>query len=447
MRALVLLLLVAVSFFLVVEFYPSSEVAGAEEAAAAEEAPSGGEQAGFLARDTDRTESARAGGIASPDPSPRTTPGEPVGMQRETGSAGWLDGVETPAPKIAGEVSVASELLHGRTEDVRRALRQLPDFPEAKAKLAESFALAFEGDARSGLDLASGIDEKELTEREKALLQRALGGDPLAGGSWEGTKSESALVLSMEMLLESRRAAALLERGEAPAAARAFSRLILAELDAPWPASQELLKGWSDSLEQAQKRNRWHPKGEWASEEMVVQPGDTAIAIRKRYLEAHPDRIMCSGLILAANAVRGYLQPGQKLRIPTDEVRMLVDLSARWAVYLIGGEVAGSWPVGIGREGEETPTGTYTVGNKLTNPPWMRVGKETIPFGDPRNLLGTRWLGWYMDGVRTSYGFHGTSDPESVGKPSSDGCIRFRNEDVEELFEILPEGAPILVRP
>jgi lipoprotein-anchoring transpeptidase ErfK/SrfK len=76
----------------------------------------------------------------------------------------------------------------------------------------------------------------------------------------------------------------------------------------------------------------------------------------------------------------------------------------------------------------------------------MRVGHEPVPYGDPANPLGTRWIAWFRDGVKTSYGFHGTTDPASVGNASSDGCVRFYNEDVERLFDILPVGAPIRVR-
>ena len=104
-----------------------------------------------------------------------------------------------------------------------------------------------------------------------------------------------------------------------------------------------------------------------------------------------------------------------------------------------------AWPVGIGKPGEETPTGEYIAKDKIPNPPWMKVGQEPIPFGDTRNPLGARWIGWYQDGIKTSYGFHGTTDPESVGRPSSDGCVRLLDADVELLFEILPEGATILV--
>jgi len=36
------------------------------------------------------------------------------------------------------------------------------------------------------------------------------------------------------------------------------------------------------------------------------------------------------------------------------------------------------------------------------------------------------------------FGIHGTSAPQSIGKSASHGCIRLRNRDVEELFELVP---------
>jgi lipoprotein-anchoring transpeptidase ErfK/SrfK len=179
---------------------------------------------------------------------------------------------------------------------------------------------------------------------------------------------------------------------------------------------------------------------------MKVQKGDSLIEIRKRYLREHPGAQMCTGLIERSNRLKGVLQPDQVLQVPTDPARILVDLPARWALFYLGDQVAAAWPVGIGRPGEETPPGDYTVRNKLDNPPWMKEGQEPIPFGDPRNPLGTRWMGWTKDGVKTSYGFHGTWEPISIGQAASDGCIRFTNEDVEELFQILPEGAPIRIQ-
>jgi len=38
------------------------------------------------------------------------------------------------------------------------------------------------------------------------------------------------------------------------------------------------------------------------------------------------------------------------------------------------------------------------------------------------------------------YGIHGTNRPKSIGKAASHGCIRMRNQDVEELFTLVQVG-------
>ncbi|MEZ5973868.1 MAG: L,D-transpeptidase [Planctomycetota bacterium] len=83
----------------------------------------------------------------------------------------------------------------------------------------------------------------------------------------------------------------------------------------------------------------------------------------------------------------------------------------------------------------------------MKEPVWTRPGQPALPYGHPDNLLGARWLGWYQDGVKTDYGFHGTNDESGVGGRVSSGCIRMRNADVELLFELLPSGARVVVQP
>ena len=59
----------------------------------------------------------------------------------------------------------------------------------------------------------------------------------------------------------------------------------------------------------------------------------------------------------------------------------------------------------------------------------------------PENPLGTRWMGFDLE----SYGLHGTTEPDSIGKSRSLGCIRMLNPEVEELFELVGEGTAITV--
>jgi hypothetical protein len=216
------------------------------------------------------------------------------------------------------------------------------------------------------------------------------------------------------------------------------------EIDAPWEADQATLGRWSGQLAEAQSMHRWSKDGTWASFEIVVENGDSLVAIRKRIVTERPELLLCTGLMERVNQLGKFLHAGDVLRIPTEPVHTLVDLSARWLFYFHGDEVVCAWPIAIGREDAPTSPGNYTVGEKVPEPPWFRPGGAPIPYGDPENPLGTRWIAW--DGSN-GLGFHGTWEPETVGTAASDGCVRMRNEDVEELFEILPRDSAIHVRP
>jgi lipoprotein-anchoring transpeptidase ErfK/SrfK len=64
----------------------------------------------------------------------------------------------------------------------------------------------------------------------------------------------------------------------------------------------------------------------------------------------------------------------------------------------------------------------------LKQPTWIHpFTGETVPGSTPENPLGTRWIGFWTDG-ENSIGFHGTPNPESVGKAVSHGCVRMYNE-------------------
>ena len=60
----------------------------------------------------------------------------------------------------------------------------------------------------------------------------------------------------------------------------------------------------------------------------------------------------------------------------------------------------------------------------------------------PGNPLGARALYLYSGGKDTLYRIHGTTEPESIGKSVSSGCVRMLNEDVAELFDQVEIGTP-----
>lgn len=40
---------------------------------------------------------------------------------------------------------------------------------------------------------------------------------------------------------------------------------------------------------------------------------------------------------------------------------------------------------------------------------------------------------------------HGTNDEALIGRPGSHGCVRLRNADVIELFDLVPDGTPVWI--
>ncbi|MBM3269000.1 MAG: L,D-transpeptidase family protein, partial [Candidatus Sericytochromatia bacterium] len=102
------------------------------------------------------------------------------------------------------------------------------------------------------------------------------------------------------------------------------------------------------------------------------------------------------------------------------------------------GQYATQYVVAIGARAN-TPDGRYSIKKKIANPSY-----ENVPAGDARNPLGTRWLGMdvrYPGG--RSIGIHGTNNESSIGQAASGGCIRMKNSEVEQLFDLVPEGTPV----
>ncbi len=102
-----------------------------------------------------------------------------------------------------------------------------------------------------------------------------------------------------------------------------------------------------------------------------------------------------------------------------------------------------SFPVGLGRENMETPTGLWSVtADKMITPTWTdpMTGK-TYEAEDPDYPLGSRWIG--LKGVkgeaigRTGFAIHGTKVPNEIGTTSSQGCIRLHNGDAILLYNLL----------
>jgi len=134
------------------------------------------------------------------------------------------------------------------------------------------------------------------------------------------------------------------------------------------------------------------------------------------------------------------LQAGQRLKIVRGPFGAVVDLDDfRLTVHAHGWYVH-HYPIGIGRD-EKTPTGEFTVKEKLENPTWYNPDGGVVDADDPDNPLGDYWIG-----LGNHIGIHGTNDPESIGRAASRGCLHLNDEDIAEVFALLSVRSKVVIR-
>ena len=145
-------------------------------------------------------------------------------------------------------------------------------------------------------------------------------------------------------------------------------------------------------------------------------------------------------LIRKANKLAGHMLPfGKRLKVTPGNFTIHVDADSNVLTLKLNGKFFKEYPVGTGKF-ECTPIGTFKIINKQSKPVWY-AEDGIYPYGHPKNILGTRWMG--LD--KTGYGIHGTTLPETVGKHASRGCIRLYNRDVEELFMLATVGTSVVI--
>ncbi len=224
--------------------------------------------------------------------------------------------------------------------------------------------------------------------------------------------------------------------------ARALAEKVLSD-----DGVQRFSPPWQKAAEIVSEVNTALINSDIPSEEKVIyriQRGDSLARIADQYNTTIG--ALQRGNNLDPNSARIY--PGETLHIYQADWNILVVKEAFALLLRDGDELFKLYDVGIGRQ-NRTPTGTFTVTSKQKEPAWTPPGK-IIPYGDPENVLGTRWLGLTPTGETDpnlrGYGIHGTWEPETVGTAASEGCVRMKNEEVNELFDLVPRGTPVRIR-
>jgi lipoprotein-anchoring transpeptidase ErfK/SrfK len=127
---------------------------------------------------------------------------------------------------------------------------------------------------------------------------------------------------------------------------------------------------------------------------------------------------------------------------------VVISTSQRRLYYVLAGNRAIRYGVGVGREGFSW-SGTKTVTMKREWPDWrppsqMLKRRPDLPrymAGGPDNPLGARAL--YLGS--SLYRIHGSNEPDTIGAAVSSGCIRMTNRDVMDLYDRVRVGTKVVV--
>lgn len=145
-------------------------------------------------------------------------------------------------------------------------------------------------------------------------------------------------------------------------------------------------------------------------------------------------------------AYNGSEQPGT----------IVVDTGARYLYLVRENGRAIRYGIGVGKAGLAW-SGRAAVGRKAPWPRWTptaamikREPERNAPWAGGmapglENPLGARALYLHANGRDTMYRIHGTSEPWSIGENVSSGCIRLFNQDIIDLYNRIPVGAPVVV--
>lgn len=121
---------------------------------------------------------------------------------------------------------------------------------------------------------------------------------------------------------------------------------------------------------------------------------------------------------------------------------IVIDLSE---LTLYFGKNGKTYPIAAGKlDGEQvsfTPTGSFSVIEKNPHPVCTIPGFAPTTYGTRFMLLNA--MGRYK---LRRIGIHGTDHPDSINSYVSSGCIRMRNEDIEEIYPLIAHNTAVEIK-
>jgi lipoprotein-anchoring transpeptidase ErfK/SrfK len=117
-----------------------------------------------------------------------------------------------------------------------------------------------------------------------------------------------------------------------------------------------------------------------------------------------------------------------------------------------GGKLIAQFPATMGSSRDPLPIGEWTIQGVSRNPDFhynpklfwdVNDSKEAVLLKPgPNSPVGVVWL----DLSKPHYGIHGTSEPQTIGRAESHGCVRLTNWDAARLAQMVKPGTPAIFR-
>jgi lipoprotein-anchoring transpeptidase ErfK/SrfK len=140
-----------------------------------------------------------------------------------------------------------------------------------------------------------------------------------------------------------------------------------------------------------------------------------------------------------------------QVRIYEANLRALVVADPEAPASVANQSLIAAFPITPGRP-EVIRYGKWKMQNAVELPVWRydqqlldtgTRGSDSLNIpGGPNNPVGVLWCGLSKPGI----GMHGTSDPETIGRSRSSGCIRLANWDIVRVPGLLRPGCSVEIR-
>ena len=182
---------------------------------------------------------------------------------------------------------------------------------------------------------------------------------------------------------------------------------------------------------------------------------------RRTFLAASAASLATPAIVQAQGFRLDPIYVPQSVRVsPTLQAQQIIIAPQAHFLYFV--EAPGQarrYGVGVGKAGLEFQ-GTATIQVKKEWPTWRPTNEmierepqtyakfkdnDYVQPGGPGNPLGARALYLFQNGRDTFYRIHGTTQPSSIGRSVSNGCIRMINDHVIDLYQRVPTGTKVTV--